>query len=67
MLPFGPHGDSRHFHVFGGHVTFLPKTNNSKLKKYISVKYRTKRVALNPSDTGNLVKSNISDLSKILS
>ena len=44
VLPFDPHGDSRHFHVFGGHVTIFPKPIIQKIQKMFSVKYRTKRV-----------------------
>ena len=37
------------FLVFGGHVTFCRKPIIQKIQKIFSVKYRTKRVALNPS------------------
>ena len=49
VLPFDPHGESRHFHVFDGHVTFCPKPIIQKIQKMFPVKYRTKRAALNPS------------------
>ena len=48
VLPFDPHSDSRHFHVFGGHVTNFPKPIIQKIQKMFSVKYRTKRTSLNP-------------------
>ena len=68
VLAFDPQGDFRHFHVFGGHVTNFGKPIIGNFENFIPVKYHTKRATseINSSDTGNLLKTRISDLRKIL-
>ena len=66
-LPFDPQGDLRHFHVFGGHVTTFENPIIGNFKNFIPVKYHTKRFPeINSSDTGNLLKTRISDLLQLL-
>ena len=68
VLAFDPQGDFRHFHVFGGHVTNFRKPIIVNFEIFIPVKYHTKRapVRKKSSDTGNLLKTRISDLWAIL-
>ena len=44
--PIDPHDHSRHFHVFGGHVTKISKPIIQNFENFSPVKYHTNRISV---------------------